>query len=1191
MNIPALKSFAVRARTDLLAEMDARLTQVTAEGSLARLDSPETVKELEKAVRSQGREQVVERAAYTWFNRLIALRFMDANGYTGILVVSPADGAAAGQPEILSAAKRGEFNDKVVRPPQQKRVLALLDGAVPSPDPQGEAFTILLLEACRHWNQAMPFMFEVEGESSELLVPATLLADTSVMAQAVEVLDDRTCRDVEVIGWLYQFYVSARKDEVYAGFKAGRKAGAAEIPPATQLFTPHWIVRYLVENSVGRLWMLNHPESSLTERMSYYVPPQEEETDFLQVTSPEDLTVMDPACGSGHMLTYAFDLLYAIYEEEGYSPVDIPELILSRNLRGLEIDPRAGALASFALTMKARKRQRTFLRKKITPRICVLEPVRLTDDELERLLDDVPHRDEVKAFWRSFENADVLGSLIQVSQEQAVQAEASVTGQPATWDEAMGKTWDHLLADDTILLARKILRQASYLTSTYAVVVANPPYMGAKNMNSTLAAYVGDRFPHSKADLYATFIERCMSLTQHAGQTAMITMQSWMFLKSFADLRKSLLTSVRLNSLLHLPYGREGTKTMGIAFGTCAFVINKSATSTTPTYFQAFLPENATPSLEPSSWPIINKHNSQIVQSEFSTVPGCPIIYWMPNPMRRAFIEDVQLSRIAAPRQGLATADNNRFVRQWWEVSRSRTDFHCSSRDEASRSRAHWFPFNKGGDYRKWYGNQEHVVDWENDGLAIRNFKTDRTGKTRSLPQNIDTYFLPHISWSNISTGSAGFRTYPCGFIYSHTGDAIISADKDTCSYVSTLNSKVVDTFLHAIAPTLHFEVGQVGAIPTRLDHSEATRNRVEQLITTSRADWDSFETSWDFTGPEITAQTASQPLCSQVASLLERWVARSVEQQRLEAENNEAVARLYGLEDEIPTAVPLEQVSLTRNTAFTYQGKSAERQRALAERGLLSELLSYAVGCIMGRYSLDAPGLVLGDGGSTLDDYLAKVPSPSFAPDADGILPIVDGDWFDDDVVTRFREFLTTAFGADHLEENLRYIRETLGLSSIRDYFIKPGRGGRIAKSPFYEDHVKRYRNRPVYWMFSSPQGSFNVLIYLHRYTPTTVSRILNDYLREYQAKLRATLDHLMADPAHAKEADRLRHLLVELRDYEHDVLYPLATRNVEIDLDDGVLVNYLRLGKALRPVRAIEKKRAAVRTWTWPHHPLTEA
>lgn len=1191
MNIPALKSFAVRARTDLLAEVDARLTQVTAEGSLARLDSPEAVKELEKAVRSQGREQVVERAAYTWFNRLIALRFMDANGYTGISVVSPAAGAAAGQPEILSAAKRGEFNDKVVRPPQQKRVLALLDGAVPSPDPQGEAFTILLLEACRHWNQAMPFMFEVEGESSELLVPATLLADTSVMAQAVEVLDDRTCRDVEVIGWLYQFYVSARKDEVYAGFKAGRKAGAAEIPPATQLFTPHWIVRYLVENSVGRLWMLNHPESSLTERMSYYVPPQEEETDFLQVTSPEDLTVMDPACGSGHMLTYAFDLLYAIYEEEGYSPVDIPELILSRNLRGLEIDPRAGALASFALTMKARKRQRTFLRKKITPRICVLEPVHLTDDELERLLDDVPHRDEVKAFWRSFENADVLGSLIQVSQEQAVQAEASVTGQAATWDEAMGKTWDHLLADDTILLARKILRQASYLTSTYAVVVANPPYMGARNMNSTLAAYVGDRFPHSKADLYATFIERCMSLTQHAGQTAMITMQSWMFLKSFEALRHSILTNRIINSMAHL--GPNAFDSIGgEVVSTTAFSISNVRSDHARSIFIRLTGEPTEEAKRTRMLQTIADEESTLFclpAKDLEVLPGTILSYWLPKPMRRAFAEETLLRNIATPRVGLQTGENDRFVRQWWEVCRSRTDFHCASRDEASRSRARWFPFNKGGNYRKWYGNQEHVVDWEKDGLAIRNFKTDRTGKIRSRPQNIDTYFLPSLSWSRISSGVPAFRALPPGFIYADTGPSIFSPNIDFL--MSYLNSTTSQAFLTAIAPTLHFEVGQIASLPVRHTVLADAVPHVKHLTETAQRDWDSFETSWEFTSPELTAQTTSQPLCSQVASLLERWAARSVEQQRLEVENNEAVARLYGLEGEIPTAVPLEQVSLTRNTAFTYQGKSAERQRALAERGLLSELLSYAVGCIMGRYSLDAPGIVLGDGGSTLDDYLTKVPSPSFAPDADGILPIVDGDWFDDDVVTRFREFLTTAFGADHLEENLRYIRETLGLSSIRDYFIKPGRGGRMAKSPFYEDHVKRYRNRPVYWMFSSPQGSFNVLIYLHRYTPTTVSRILNDYLREYQAKLRATLDHLMTDPAHAKETDRLRHLLVELRDYEHDVLYPLATRNVEIDLDDGVLVNYLRLGKALRPVRTIEAKRAAVRTWTWPHHPLTEA
>ena len=544
METAPLKNFATWARKELIREVTARIAAVLAPGSSERVEQAKAVAALEKAVTAagggdKGRAAVADKVAYIWFNRIIALRFMDANGYTGIRVVSPPAGVEVGQPEVLAEAKRGVIDSEVVGDGILKTVAALLDGTRASGDPQGEAYALLLEAYCNYWHRAMPFMFEREGDFTELLVPANLLADDSVLNRSVKVLTEDVCQDVEVIGWLYQFYISERKDEVFAGFKKNKKAGPDEIPAATQLFTPHWIVRYLVENSLGRLWMLNRPNSGLVSQMDYYIAPVDEETDFLEISQPEELKVIDPACGSGHMLTYAFDLLYAIYEEEGYAPAEIPGLILTHNLYGTEIDPRAGALAAFALTMKARAKQRTFFNKQVEPNICVIEPISFSPDELDFLVTRDGDKYAEEAFWNQFAQADTLGALIT--------PDPAMTTRLARHLESVDDDGDILKAD-AVDWAWRAIRQAEFLSPKYSVVVANPPYMGSRNSSPALSNFAAERFPNTRMDLYAMFIERGLGLATQRGLTAMVTMESWMFIRSFKALRHTVLSCLLYTS-------------------------------------------------------------------------------------------------------------------------------------------------------------------------------------------------------------------------------------------------------------------------------------------------------------------------------------------------------------------------------------------------------------------------------------------------------------------------------------------------------------------------------------------------------------------------------------------------------------------------------------------------------------------
>ena len=1157
METAPLKVFATRARTELLREVNARITAVLAQSSQERVEQPSAANALERAIASagggdKGKAHVADKVAYVWFNRIIALRFMDANGYTGIGVVSPA-ADQVGQPEVLAAAKRGQIDKDVVKGVNAAAITGLLNGTRqprPGVDAQAEAYGLLLADYCRFWNTAMPFMFEREGDYTELLIPANLLADDSVLSRSVGVLTEDVCQDVEVIGWLYQFYISERKDEVFAGFKKNKKAGADEIPAATQLFTPHWIVRYLVENSLGRLWMLNRPTSGLTSQMDYYIAPVGEETDFLKINRPEELKVIDPACGSGHMLTYAFDLLYAIYEEEGHAPADIPSLILSNNLYGTEIDPRAGALAAFALTMKASARRKLFLKNPVDPHVCVLDPVSFTDDELTYLVTKTGDRYAEVAFWNQFAEVDTIGSLIRPA--------ADLTARLAHHLETISDVGDMYKAD-SLHWARKVISQADFLSAGYSVVVANPPYMGAKNLSPVLGEFAKINYPDTKSDLYSMFIERNLSLGVCGGFVGMITMQSWMFLSTFSTMRATVLDSFSIATMAHLGAGAFDT-IGGEVVATTAFVLRLQRSQLPGIYLgladlsgEAVQSKAALAVAAGADGAL--RHEAASV--DFAELPLASMAYWLTPGERHIYRDHPRLETLAETKQGLATGDNDRFLRYWWEVASSSTNREAPDGIVAAQSRSKWFPVQKGGTARRWTGNDEYVVDWCDDGKEIRVFGTEDGGRPRSRAQNTAYYFKAGATWSSLS-GDFAMRFSPSGYIFETKGSMLFpKRNEDLLWLLGYLNTPIARELIDSLSPTLDYHEGPVARIPVihPADPDFVTAS-VESALAKATVIWSRREVSPGY-------RVCRLDLGESVTTVRELVGIDRRERLQLEAEvlatEREIEAHFRSSGGIGADVFPLEEQRLTGLIDDDLRNDTS------AARLLVEDLVSYSVGCMLGRYSLDAPGLILADQGSTLQEYFAKVPAPTFTPDADNVIPIVDGDWFEDDIVSLFRQFLRTAFGEQQFEENLKFVTESLGVKNLRDYFIT-----RAGKSKFYDDHVQRYRKRPIYWLFSSPKGSFNALIYMHRYTPSTVSTVLT-YLREYVTKLESSLQQ--AERAgNAKEADRLRKILVELNDYERDTLYPKASENVIIDLDDGVKTNYPKLGAALKKIVGLE-------------------
>jgi hypothetical protein len=1142
MDTTALKKFAQAARNLLIDQVASKLDLVLAESSAARREAPQAVKELERVINKTDKKQVTEQVAYTWFNRFTALRFMDVNGYTKVRVVSPAEGAT--RPEILSEAMAGHLPDGA-----PSTIQSLLEGRTPSNDPQAEAYRLLLVHACNTWHKHMPFLFEEIDDYTELLMPEDLLSQTSILAELRKVMTEDACQDVEIIGWLYQFYISEKKDQVFAGLKKNQKITAENIPAATQLFTPHWIVRYLVENSLGRLWLLNRPDSRLAERMDYYIAPEEPETDFLRITRPEEIRICDPAAGSGHMLTYAFDLLYAIYEEEGYDATEIPALILTHNLTGVEIDDRAGALAAFALAMKAAGKlgRRRFLRMEAKPDICVLQNVSFTDAEMQDVAAVVGKdlfTDELRETLLQFEQAKNFGSLIVPKLRDPAETLRVVEARDFEGDLLLKEVQDRVVA---------VLRMAEALAPKYHVVVANPPYMGSRGMNPEMTAWSKKAFPDSRADLFSMFMERSLALTAKHGFMAMVNMQAWMFLSTFEKLREKLLGSAAIVSMAHL--GTRAFDTIGgEVVSTTAFVFeNAGKPEATGTYLRLVDGENEGAKSEAARQAAKgNRPHSvfRVPTAHFAKIPGSPIAYWVHTEFAD-FFKSESIGEITdfSGSQNI-TASNETFVRNWHEVASS---------DVMDR----WRPYAKGGEFRKHYGNLWWVVDWSPQ--ARDHYKNTPTGNLLSEK----LWYRKGITYTDITTRGFASRFLPEGCIYDKAGPAFHPDEALIDPLLAYLNTSAVNYALSVLNPTIHCQVRDVKALPVPPLGSDlsASGNRLRWL---SQSDWDAYETSWDFTTlPLLSPDHRGETLEDSYATLRAHWQSMTDEMQALEEENNRIFIDAYGLQDELTPEVPIEEITLTCNPAYRYGVKSSEEDRETRLRAdTMAEFLSYAVGCMFGRYSLDAPGLILANQGERLEDYLARVPEPRFMPDEDNVIPVLDGDWFPDDITERFRLFLRVTFGEAHFRENLKFIEDSLG-KDIRKYFTKD----------FYADHVKRYKKRPIYWMFSSPKGTFNALIYMHRYRPDTVSVLLNDYLREFITKLegeRTRLEKLADDPT-ATQGQKTRALkdvasvakqIDELSEWEREVIFPLAQQKIEIDLDDGVKANYPKFGTALKKI-----------------------
>ena len=1197
MNTSALESLATASRERLIEMSVAAIERKMADPLLSNADRSRLTQAVDKhaeagGIRVLGAAKVV---AYSWFNRLTALRYMDAMGLSGDYgVVTPAEGSGTGVPECVQRARGGDFDRRIGEDARARAARLLFDNR------DLDAYVLLLREYFAAWHLVMPGVFPEADDWTNLVPPADLLsAGESVRTDIVAAIgpDESGRMDVEVIGWLYQFYIAARKQEIN---ESRAKIDKDTLAPVTQLFTPHWVVRYLVENTLGMQWLRAHPDSALRERFKYLVTPAERQEDQgLAIDNPEDFRVIDPACGSGHMLTYAFDVLWRIYKEAGYPTRRIARLILEKNLHGADVDGRAAQLASFALMMKVVEYDPGFLGRIERqsqlggetswrgPRIVHVQSVKLDELSPAEIAEASGEGVSlgVSQLIEQLRYADTYGSLIRVP------AGASALFREIARRIEAGERQQLLGGTDSEEWLRAAGMCEILEDGRYTTLIANPPYLGTKKVKDPLKRFANKHYKRSSTDLCTMFIERAVSLAQRRGAIGMITMHAWMFLDSYRELRPWMLSVMRIDSMAHL-----GTRAFdsigGEVVQTTAFTTTNASCDAdrAGVYLRLVGGRNEAEKAQLLREAATNKDHDlrfEMSASTLAVIPGRPIVYWASQEMLDAFAEGTPLGEIAPVKQGLATADNERFLRQWFEVSADRSYMRARDREDAKASGARWFPHNKGGEFRKWWGNQDYVINWEGDGSELWDFRP------RSVIRNPDYYFQPSVSWSNVSSGEPSFRLYEASSIFSHVGQAVFPADSDRLKVLGYANSRVVTTVLEAIAPGTHFEVGQVKSLPW-IEPDSFDPAGVKRLIEISRADWDARETSWDFARPPYLRGGHSL-----LQDAFDDWYRRSCETaeetQRLETENNRYWADVYGLVDEVEVNVPLSRVSLTYNPRFAFAPtkgapeRSEEEYRWLHYQRSARELISWAIGVTMGRYSVDVPGLVLADQASTFDDFRARVAEPRLDPDDDGIIPVTGGA-FDDDASRRVKAVLRVVFGASDLGDNIEFLTRCLAVKngSNTAEFVPPvipadperALEDYMAKS-FAADHQKDYSGRPVYWSLESPKGTFRALIYLHRYTPDTVGQVLTKYAAPFVDRLKAESeavgrerDAVMGDDRKAdreraridKKRSEIDAKVAEVQGFIDSVLQPLAQRRIRLDLDDGVRINRLKLAYGWR-------------------------
>ena len=1188
MDKNAIKKFAVWARRELIARVSQKAEQYgiteketgdlraeSVNGHLLTQAERSQRVALIRRIRQEGYQHVMEEVAYTWFNRICALRFMEVNNYLPTRIRMFTDEENAFKPQILAEAIHLEMDGL-----DMDMVYQLKDD-----NKTEELFKYLLITQCNALSSILPGMFQQIADYTELLLPDNLLREGSVIEQMIAMIPEEDWRvpedhdkdSIQIIGWLYQYYNAEPKDQVFANLKKNIKIGKHDIPAATQLFTPDWIVRYMVENSLGRLWVEGHPNDELKAGWKYYLEEAEQEPEVqaelakireeYAAIKPEDIRCIDPCMGSGHILVYMFDVLVQIYQAYGYSTREAVQSIVENNLYGLDIDDRAAQLAYFAVMMKARQYDRRFFIRGIQPHVCSIQKSAKMPEEAWGYFG--AEQDIARRVYAAFVDAKEYGSLIapNVTLEELDALDSRLAEMDGMADS--GNLAVQALMGTVLNVMRPLMKQARMLVQKYDVVVTNPPYMGGGNMGPKLANFMKTHYPDSKSDLSTVFMEKTLELCDPCGYMAMINIPVWMFLSSYEKLRENILRNNTYVNMVH-----PGRGIFGSDFGTTTFVIAKRhIPGCKGVYRRLFDVQGEVKGIEEREQAFLSgKGHYTAQQDNFTMIPGAPVAYWVSDQMKAGFVHP-SLGALGVARQGLITGNNDLFLRWWFEVNS-----HSPK----------WVRFNKNIEYRKWYGNLAHLVNWENDGYAIKHY-VDNNGKQLSRPQSIEYYFREGVTWPRIGSGALGARYCPENMIFDVNAPVYFPHNKEAIyTSLAMINSVVAKNYLSIVAPTISAQVGDVLSIPyCEGDRGENIVLLSKACIAIAREDWDAFETSWDFQRHPLMRSNAmfENPYLKHdlVEDAYAAWQQECDERFYQLKANEEEINRIfidiYGLQDELTPEVEDKDVTV---------------RRADLGRDIRS-LISYAVGCMFGRYSIYKPGLLFAGENYSLQAFVDKINDQPgvvsaaelkrayyhegvknydmFEPDKDNVIPICDDEYFGDDIVGRFVAFIKEVYGEETLEENLAFIAKALGGKGnprdvIRSYFL----------NDFYADHLKIYQKRPIYWLFDSgKKNGFKALIYMHRYAPDTIARIRTDYVHEQQSRYRTAITDLenRINAASTGERVKLTKQLTkvqaqaeELRVYEEKI-HHLADQMISIDLDDGVKVNYAKFADVLAKIK----------------------
>ena len=1204
MDTNKIKRFATLARNILLEGVSQRVSALgfnekgeateepqkfeggaTFMGEVVSTDFYDKWMSLNHAVKSKGIDEVIEEAAYTWFNRLVAIRIMVKNNLLAPVLAYESDGIRT--PMLISEAEQGRM------PQMSQENRTLCESLLNDSNKSNELFRILIVAFC-HTTPIINQCFGAIADYTELLLPTNILAKDNFIDQLnnTDYITDDDYHSPELIGWLYQFYIAEKKDNVFASFKKGKKAEAEDIPAATQIFTPNWIVKYMVQNTVGRIYLDNNPYSDIKESMQYLVENEEttQAENILQIDDIHDLTCADLACGSGHILNECFDLLFKIYKEEGYSSKKAIEDIFKYNLTGIDLDTRAKQLAQFALLMKACQKDNSFVDAHCLPHVYDMpeayEDKEALCQELRHFLmtDDKGINEEVLEAFTLMDEAKNLGSIMKFNISERTRNIIAQRMEEYEKEDFVSEEMKSLFPYMHIILT---------LTQKYSALVMNPPYMGGGNMNATLSDYVKENYKEGKSDLATVFVQMAKCNTIKDGMYAFIIPPSWLFLGTFEGLRKDIIETQSIQSMLHLSRG-----VFGADFGAVTSVIkNKKDTEAKGTYFrlvertfQEFDQKHLRMLFEQTlvnhdfkyRFKDYSKDDTELPYSEdgnriyypnveqknFEKIPGKSIGgYFGSANIINSYQKGESMSIIAQPKQGSTLGDNNRFLRLWHEVSKKSKK---------------WHPCAKGGEYRKWYGNHDYLVNWYNNGEEIKS-----TG--RATIRNSAFLFKKGISWSRIISGKPSFRVLVDDFFFESAAGACFPSEKDYEYILALLNSSLIPIYLTIVNPTITLQSGSVATVPVIKKGNGHIKDIVQHNISISKEDWDAHETSWDFQQNELLSidedtymdniqngiekifkETGEQLCVDPAAPRLEslewrmeeykqKWEHKFMQLHANEEELNRQFIDIYGLQDELPPDVPLDEITILQQGEISIENN----QLVWHEDVIIKQLISYAVGCMMGRYSIDKPGLILANQGDGMAEYTALVPNSRFEIDDDGIVPLMSSNTeFTDAATKRFKTWLSVTFGEESLVENLNFVEKCLG-KTIDDYFVKQ----------FWKDHKKMYQNRPIYWLFASKKGAFQCLVYMHRMNPYTAEKIRTNYLLPHIEWLVSKQNEMQANAANLntrerKELDNIGKQIAECREY-HDRLHVVADEQIGFDLDDGVVVNYAKLGDVLQKIK----------------------